>query len=191
MPLEFAKLPTLETDRLILRGWQCSDLASFADMNADPEVMKFFPSTRTQAESDQWVANLQGKIRETGFGPHVVSIKGGADFIGFVGLSKVMFEAEFTPAIEIGWRLSREAWGNGYASEAAREALCFGFVGKGLEDIVSFAPKINLGSIGVMQKIGMKQDTKPEFIHPSLDANSPLNPCVLYRAQKADFGSGL
>jgi len=189
--IDFAELPSLETERLILRAWRASDLEAFAALNADPEVMKHFPSVRSRSESDQWVANTQDKIRKYGFGTHAVEVKDGFGFIGMVGLSQVMFDAPFTPAVEIGWRLSRAAWGKGYASEAASAALLYGFADLELDEIVSFAPQVNNGSIAVMGKIGMKQDRDGDFIHPMLDENSELNPCALFRIEKADFLSGL
>ena len=120
-------MPVLETPRLVLRGWRESDHAPFAALNDDPAVMEHFPSRLTRAESDAMVARIVDHFARHGFGLWAVEAPGAADFLGFVGLSIPRFESHFTPCVEIGWRLAREHWGRGYAPEAARAALRFGF----------------------------------------------------------------
>jgi RimJ/RimL family protein N-acetyltransferase len=179
--MDFTPYSTLETDRLVLRAWRQSDLAPYAALNADPDVMRFFPATLDRAGSDAHVARLQDRIARTGLGPHAVELKATGKFIGFVGLSIVDFEVDFKGSVEIGWRLARSSWGHGYASEAARAALDWGFSTRGLDEIISFAPTINAPSLAVMQSIGMQRDRSGDFIHPALAEDSPLQPIQLYR----------
>ncbi len=120
----------LTTPRLVLRQWRPDDLAPFAALNADPEVMRHFPAALTRAQSDAFAAHIQETIVRQGWGLWAVEVRGGASgvgFIGFVGLNRPGFEAHFTPAVEVGWRLHRPHWGHGYATEAATAALTFAF----------------------------------------------------------------
>ena len=119
--------PVLATERLVLRGWREEDLEPFAALNADPRVMEHFPSTHDARGSDAFVERSAGTSREHGFGLWAVEAPGVAPFVGFVGLDAPTFEAHFTPCVEIGWRLALEHWGKGYATEAARAALAYGF----------------------------------------------------------------
>src|SRR6478752_5256557 len=108
-----------QTSRLVLRRWRPSDRAPFARMNADPEVMEHFPAVLDRAASDALVDDIEAHFAEHGFGAWAIEVEGGEPFIGLVGLHHVGFRAHFTPAVEIAWRLSRDAWGHGYATEAA------------------------------------------------------------------------
>jgi ribosomal-protein-alanine N-acetyltransferase len=123
----------IETDRLILRPWRKSDLPLFAAQNADPFVMRFLNGVLTAAESDAYVARAEEHLAQTGFGKWAVEAPGVAPFIGSVGLSHIRFEASFTPAVEVAWRLHRQYWGHGYATEAARAAIEDGFTRVGLK----------------------------------------------------------
>jgi RimJ/RimL family protein N-acetyltransferase len=176
--------PVLETDRLVLRGWRAADRAPFAALNADPMVMEHFPSTLSRAESDALVARIESHFARHGFGLWAVEAPGAADFVGFVGLSTPRFEASFTPCVEVGWRLAREHWGRGYAPEAARAALGFGFERAGLDEILSFTVPANAKSRRVMEKIGMRRDPADDFDHPALPAGHPLERHVLYRMSR-------
>ena len=169
----------LRTPRLVLRQWGDEDLEPFAALNADPEVMRHFPSTMTREQSDQWAEQQRATLAERGWGLWAVEAKPG--FIGFVGLNEPRFEAHFTPAVEIGWRLAREAWGHGYATEAARAAVEFGFGELGLGEIVSFTTAGNDRSRRVMERLGMTHDPSDDFEHPFLPAGHPLRRHVLYR----------
>ena len=140
----------LTTDRLLLRRWRDDDREPFAALNADPVVMEFFPSTLTRAASDALVDRIEQHFDEHGFGLWAVEVTAGAPFIGFVGLSVVPFDAHFTPAVEVGWRLAREHWGRGYATEGARAALAFAFGDIGLAEVVSFTAVANRRSRAVM-----------------------------------------
>lgn len=176
---------TLRTPRLLLRLWRDDDLEPFAALNADPCVMRHFPKTLTRAESDAQARRIQGAIAERGFGFWALECPGTAPFIGFAGLSVPSFDAPFTPCIEIGWRLARAYWGNGYATEAARAALTHGFTTLGFPEIVAFAARANTRSIAVMRRIGMITDPAEDFLHPALPPDHPIRPHVLFRITAA------
>ena len=155
----------LQTDRLILRPWRDSDRVPFAELNADAETMRHFPATLTREESDAFVDRIVARLDEDGWGLWAVEVPGGAPFVGFVGLSVPRFAPEL---VEVGWRLHRDHWGNGYATEAARESLRFGFEELGLTEIVSFTTVANVPSRRVMERIGMTHDPSRDFDHPYL-----------------------
>lgn len=185
--IDFAPGPVLKTPRLKLRPWRESDLALFAAMNADRDVMRYFPAPLTGEESDALVESIQARFRKWGFGFWAVE-SAGADFMGFIGLSRPGFEAHFTPAVEIGWRLAPAYWGKGYAIEGASAALQFGF-GEGADvcdadEVVAFAPQKNAPSIAVMKRLGMTHDPRDDFDHPALSEESGLRRCVLYRINR-------
>jgi len=175
----------LETDRLLLRRWRPDDLAPFAALNADPEVMEHFPARLSRAESDAFVARIEAAFDKSGYGLWAVEVKTSGDFIGFTGLLLQTFPAHFTPAVEVGWRLARSAWGHGYASEAARAALAYGFDTAGLGEIVSMTAAVNDRSRRVMQRIGMSRDLADDFLHPGVPDGSPIQPHVLYRINRS------
>jgi ribosomal-protein-alanine N-acetyltransferase len=177
----------LQTARLLLRAWEREDRPAFAAMNADRAVMEFMPGLRTTAESEAMVDRIERHFTQHGFGLWAVEVLGGPRFIGFVGLSVPSFEASFTPCVEIGWRLARDAWGHGYATEAAREALRFGFEEAQLQEIVSFTVPANVRSRQVMERLGMVRDPKDDFDHPRLPEGHPLRRHVLYRLSRAHW----
>jgi ribosomal-protein-alanine N-acetyltransferase len=180
----------LRTARLRLRAWRASDREPFARMNADPRVMEHFPAPLAAAESDALLERIRAHFAARGFGLWAVEVPGGPDFIGFVGLSVPDFEAAFTPCVEVGWRLAAEHWGRGYATEAARAALAFGFGSLGLPEVVSFTVAANERSRRVMERLGMRRDPAEDFDHPSLPAGHPLCRHVLYRIARAAWTSG-
>lgn len=167
------------TRRLLLRQWRESDLEPFAALNGDAEVMRYFPAPLTRAQSDALAQRARGAIAETGWGLWAVEHASSGSFIGFVGLAEPSFDAHFTPAVEVGWRLRREYWGNGYATEAACAALSFGFVQLALAEIVSFTAAANTRSRKVMTRLGMTHDPADDFDHPGVDG--PLRRHVLFR----------
>jgi len=177
-------VPTLRTRRLILRDWTDADLAPFAELNADPDVMRYFRTPLDRAASDALAERIRTGLRENGWGLWAVEVVGGAPFIGFVGLAMQSFEAHFTPAVEVGWRLGRASWGHGYAVEAARAGLDLGF-GAGLDEIVSMTSVTNRKSRRVMEKLAMTHDPADDFEHPALPEGHPLRPHVLYRITAA------
>ena len=174
----------IRTERLILRSWCDEDLELFAELNADPKVMEYFPAPLNHRESDALAERIIGKIKEQGWGLWAVSVPGIADFIGFIGLAVPEFEAHFTPAVEVGWRLAYKFWGQGYATEGALAALKYGFDTLNLEEIVSFTAITNKRSMAVMKKIGMQHNPKDDFDHPKLHEGHPLRKHVLYRLHK-------
>jgi RimJ/RimL family protein N-acetyltransferase len=171
----------LRTDRLLLRRWTEADHEPFAALNADPLVTEFLPAILSREESDAVIQRLEAHFERHGFGFWAVETEDGS-CAGFVGLSVPRFEAAFTPCVEIAWRLAPEHWGRGYATEAARAALAFGFEVVGLEEILSFTVPANVASRRVMEKIGMRCDRADDFEHPSLAEGHRLRHHVLYRA---------
>jgi ribosomal-protein-alanine N-acetyltransferase len=166
---------------LSLRRWREEDREPFAAINADPRVMEFFLAPLTRGQSDELIGRIEEGFERRGFGLWALEPKEGGEVIGFAGLEVPGFEAHFTPAVEVGWRLARPAWGHGYATEAARAALRFGFDRVGLEEVVSFTSAGNLRSRAVMERIGMSRDPGDDFDHPGIPAGHPLRRHVLYR----------
>ncbi len=173
----------LRTHRLVLRQWRDGDLETFATLNADPETMRYFPAPLTREESDRLAERARARIAERGWGLWAVEVVGGDPFVGFVGLAEPSFDAHFTPAVEIGWRLAREHWGHGYATEAARAVAAFAFDELRLDEIVSFTSAINERSRRVMERLGMTHNPADDFEHPALPAG-PLRLHVLYRLRR-------
>lgn len=177
----------IETERLVLRQWKECDREEFFSLNADPVVMEFFPKTLSREESDQFIDKTKDLIDSQGFGFFATELKSTGEFIGFIGLNKPTFEASFMPCVEIGWRLKKEFWRKGYASEGAKACLTFAFDVLKLDEVVSFTSVLNLPSIGVMEKIGMKRDTSENFLHPRVEDGHRLKEHVLYRKRKSLF----
>lgn len=179
----------LQTERLLLRPWRDSDHAPFAAMNADALVMEHMPAPLTRAQSDDFARDLASRIAMHGFGAWAVEVPGVAPFVGFVGLHRATFEASFTPCIEIGWRLARDAWGRGYATEAARVVLRDGFRRLGLSEILAWTTHGNTRSRRVMERVGMRRAADEDFDHPLLPAGHGLRRHVLYRLGSGDTGA--
>jgi len=176
-----------ETERLTLRAWREEDRAPFAAMNADPAVMEFFPALLTTAESDDLVARFALELTERGFCPWAVEERASGAFIGFVGLHQVSADLAFAPAVEVGWRLARPFWGQGYATEAAAAAITFGFEGLDLDEIVAMTTVANLRSRRVMDHLGMTRDPNGDFEHPRIPVGHPVRPHLLYRLARQDW----
>ena len=174
----------MTTERLLLRRWRETDREPWAELCADPEVMRHFPAPLTREQSDGMFARVDAHFDEHGYGLWAVERRAEGDFIGFVGLHHLPYDAHFTPAVEVGWRLARHAWGRGYAPEAARAAVDHGFGTVGLEEIVSVTVPANTPSRRVMEKLGMTHDVDGDFLHPNLDDGHPLQHHVLYRLRR-------
>lgn len=177
----------LTTERLLIRQWKDSDYEPFAAMNADPAVMEHFPALLTRAASDEIVDRLKSAIDRRGFGFWAVEIVQTGRFIGFAGLSVPGPEAPFRPGVEIGWRLAKQAWGHGYATEAARAALAYAFGRAGLDEVMSFTTTTNKRSQRVMERIGMTHNETDDFDDPRLPIGHPLRRHVLYRITHAQW----
>jgi RimJ/RimL family protein N-acetyltransferase len=171
----------LTTERLTLRGWRPADREPFAALNADPEVMRHFPSLLAREQSDALAEQIESAFARHGWGLWAVELTDSGRFIGFTGLARPSFDAHFTPAIEIGWRLAREAWGRGYATEAARAAAAYAFDALAVDELVSFTAAANTRSRAVMERLGMTRDPADDFDHPSVPAGHELRRHVLYR----------
>ncbi len=168
----------------MLRRWRAADRAPFAALNADPEVMRYFPSRPDRATSDLIIDKAEASFDRDGFGLWAVERLEDETFIGFVGLARPTFEMAFTPCVEIGWRLAREAWGHGYATEGAVAVRDHAFAVAGLDEILSWTTVANAPSRRVMERIGMTHDPADDFDHPRLDPGDPLRPHVLYRLDR-------
>jgi RimJ/RimL family protein N-acetyltransferase len=182
-----SRVPRLTTDRLLLREFLDRDRAPFAELNGDPLVMEHFPDPLTPDESDELVDRIGQRWAEDGLGLWAVERREDGAFLGFTGLAPPRFEAAFTPCVEIGWRLAAHSWGRGYATEAARAALRFGFEERGLEEILSWTVPANVRSRAVMERLGMTRDPAEDFDHPNIAADSPLRRHVLYRLSRREW----
>ena len=167
-----------ETDRLILRPWKAEDLSLFIEMNKDARVMRYFPSILTDEQTESFYKRIQSEFERNGWGLYALELKSNGTFIGYVGLHEIGFDADFTPGVEIGWRLAADYHNQGLATEAAKEVLKLAKK-KGLQRLYSFTAKQNSPSERMMQKIGMKK--VGEFEHPNLSSDSPLQTHVLYQ----------
>ena len=188
--IEYPMKPYIETERLYLRQWQASDFAIFAAMNADPEVMKYFPKLLSAKVSHIIATKCQQLIADNGWGFWALSLKEGSNkndaFIGFVGLNQTHADMSFAPCVEIAWRLRKEFWGQGYATEAARASLDFAFSELALDEVVAFTAVINKRSQLLMKRIRMT-DTQNNFYHPALESNHLLAEHVLYKITRQQW----
>lgn len=187
-PLHAVRVPVLRTERLLLRGWQASDREPFAALNADPRVGEMLGGTLTRAQSDALVDSIVGRWRTHGSSLWAVERAADGELIGAVGLSIPSFAPE--PTVEVGWRLAVPAWQHGYATEAARAALRFGFEVLGQDEIVSYTAAINARSRRVMERLGMARRDPSlayDFLHPRLGEGDPLRPHVTYRLSAATW----
>ncbi len=168
------------TERLLMRRWRPADSEPFAAINADPQVMELLPGTLSRAESDAYIEGIEDSFERRGYGLWALELRASGELIGLTGLNRVAFGAHFTPAVEVGWRLAKSVWGHGYASEAGRAALRFGFERVRLGEIVSMTTTLNLRSQAVMERIGMHREQADDFVHP-LALREHLRAHVLYR----------
>ncbi len=175
----------LRTARLVLRRWRMADRAPFAALNADREVMAYYPAPLDRAASDAAAERIEAHWAARGFGLWAVEVPGADEFAGYVGLAVpgagLPFASAQVPPVEVGWRLARACWGRGYAAEAARAALDDGFGRLGLAEVVSFTAAGNARSRAVMERLGMRRDAAEDFDHPALPEEHALRRHVLYR----------
>lgn len=178
----------MQTKRLILRQWQVSDYPAFAEMNADPQVMEYFPTPLTSAESNALADRLKGLITERGWGFWAVELKATSQFMGFVGLHYQDEDSGIpnAPLVEIGWRLSSVYWGQGYATEAAFAALDYAFEQLAVGQVYAFTALQNMPSQRVMQKLSMVNCLQ-DFDHPKLPDGHPLQRHCLYSIDRTKW----
>ncbi|WP_300657395.1 GNAT family N-acetyltransferase [Pseudomonas sp.] len=177
----------LQSPRLLLRRWRSEDREPFAALNADPEVMRHYPACLSRAQSDRLLQRIEADFAERGYGLWALQRKDNGAFVGLTGLRPVGFAAPFCPAVEMAWRLGRQHWRQGLASEAARAVLDCAFTRLGLEQVVAFTSEGNLASLAVMRAIGMRADPAGDFDHPLLPAGHRLSWHRLYRLDRADW----
>lgn len=176
---------TIETARLRLRAWHVDDFPVFAQLNADAQVMRYFPRPLSHVESDVLAVKFQGFIAQNGWGFWAVELKQSREFIGFTGLHMQPDLFEFSPCVEIGWRFDSKFWHQGYATEAAQACVYFAFSVLELDEVVAFTAVQNTASEAVMKRLGMRH--RGYFNHPKLDQNSPLLRHTLYAIKPTDF----
>jgi RimJ/RimL family protein N-acetyltransferase len=170
----------IETVRLVLRRWQAGDREPFAAMGQDAEVMRHFPALLTRTESDALIDRFDTRIDADGYGMWALERRGDGAFIGFTGLLPVGFPSPIENDVEIGWRLARTAWGQGYATEAAAASLAFAWRRTTALRIVSMAVTANTASIAVMHRIGLARRPDLDFDHPRLAPDSPLRRHIVH-----------
>ena len=163
--------------RLGFRNWIDADIEKMHQINSDKEVMEFFSNTPTLEQTTNFVKRMQTSFEENGYCYFAVEITETEELIGFIGFSNQTFESEYTPFIDIGWRLKRVTWNKGFATEGAKACLNYGFDNLNLKTIFAIAPKLNEKSQQIMKKIGMKEYTT--FFHPNIKDGHPLKECIL------------
>src|SRR5215467_14840031 len=173
-----ARFDSLRTARLLMRRWRDADRRPFAAMNADPEVMRYFPATLDRAASDEYIDRMEALFKRQGFGLWALEEAATGRFLGFTGLNPMPAGVPGAGGVEIGWRLARHAWHHGYATEAARAALGVAFDGLGLAEIWSMTAVLNQPSQAVMRRLGMSEVAR--FDHPRVPPGHPLQPHVTY-----------
>ena len=178
-------IPTLITDRLVLRGFRDEDREPFAALNADPEVMRYFVSTLDRVSSDARVDRILDHWRADGHGLWAVERREDGRFLGFTGLAK----QDYLEQPEVGWRFARFAWGHGYATEAAIASLAWGFEERGYREVVSVTAVENDRSRAVMERLGMHRDPADDFLHPHIPEGHPLRRHVLYRLTHQEWAA--
>lgn len=170
---------TMNGAQAYLRDWKDTDFPAFAEMNADPEVMRYLLNPLSEAEARTFFDKIRTLIRENGWGFWAVEVEG--ELAGMTGLHRPTFDAPFTPCVEIGWRFRKMFWGQSIAYAAAQAALGFGFEELKLDEIVAFTTVGNTRSQTLMKRLGMTTDPMDNFDHPMVEPDNPLLPHVLYR----------
>jgi len=178
----------LNTERLLLRQWKQEDFAPFAELNSDSDVMEYFPSTLSPEQSDDLARLAQKLIAERGWGIWAIELITTGDFIGFVGLHYPDDDLPFTPCVEIAWRLRKQFWGKGYATEAAKESLSFAFSTLQLDEVFAYTAVTNVRSRSVMERLGL-HNTDQNFEHPNLPKGHPLSEHVVYKLSKQTWSA--
>jgi len=184
---ERGRAPELRTRRLLLRRWQEQDLEPFSAISADSEVMEHFPAPLSREQSAALIERTEASFDAQGYGLWAVELCGESPLVGFIGALGVEDDLPFHPAVELGWRLGREFWGRGIATEGARAVCEYSFQTLGLRALVAYTAARNLRSQRVMERLGMRHDAAEDFMHPKLSLDHPLAPHVLYRLSPSDL----
>lgn len=171
-----------KSERLGFRNWNENDLTEFAKINADLEVMEHFPKPLTEKETREFIQRLKTHYKKNGHNYFATEILDSGELIGFIGLAFQDYKTDFTPAVDIGWRLKKTAWGKGFATEGAKKCLEFAFTKLNLDNVISTCTVKNYKSENVMKKIGMKKIG--EFNHPKLKEYPKYEKCVCYGVNK-------
>ncbi|MDP8162982.1 GNAT family N-acetyltransferase [Pasteurella skyensis] len=171
-----------KSERLGFRNWSENDLEKLYEINSDVSVMEFFPSILSKNKTLEFIENMKKQFIKNKFCYFAVETLEKNEFIGFIGLNEQNYDSDFTPCIDIGWRLSKKYWNKGYATEGAKKCLEYAFEELGIKNIKSVCPKVNTKSENVMKKIGMKKIK--EFNHPLLEQYKKIENCVLYEIEK-------
>lgn len=174
--------PIITTERLVLRTWKETDFQLMTDISMDEEVMRYFPKKQGLEHTTRFCKRMNELFEKEKYCYFAVDVLATGEFIGFIGMCYQSYEAPHTPFVDIGWRLKKSAWGNGYATEGAKACLKYAFEELGLKGIYSVASVINTPSINVMEKIGMKK--LQNFMHPYLLEDERLKECVLYKIER-------
>ena len=167
------------SERLGFRNWAAVDLDQMQEISSDPEVMEFFPKPATREQTKAFIDRMKSMCKAKGYCYFAVEELETQNFIGFIGLCDQDYDVPFCPMTDIGWRLNKRYWGNGYATEGAKRCLEYAFQTIGLETIYSTTPRLNKRSWNVMEKIGMELHL--EFNHPNLRDEHLLADFLCYR----------
>ncbi|KTD04820.1 acetyltransferase [Legionella geestiana] len=174
----------IETERLILRTWEEGDVSNYYSLNQDPKVVEFLLNMTSISQAQTFIEKMNHQFHAHGYTLFALEEKQSGKLIGFAGLNAPAWSEKFTPCVEIGWRLSSAFWGNGYATEAAKAVLAYGFKTCALEEILAWTVPENFKSIRVMEKIGMARDLKSDFNHPEIPESHRLSKHILYRIKR-------
>lgn len=178
-----------KSKRLGFRNWNKNDLTEFAKINADLEVMEHFPNPLTEKETAEFIMRLKTHYEKNGYNYFATEILESGELIGFIGLAFQDYKTEFTPAIDIGWRLKKTAWGKGFATEGAKKCLEFAFNKLNLCNVISTCTERNYKSESVMKKIGMKKIGT--YKHPKLKEYPEYQNCICYGINKNAWQQGV
>ena len=184
------RFDTIHTGRLLMRRWRDADRYPYAAMNADPEVMRYFPAhlRPDRAASDASIDRMEALFDRQGFGLWALELADTGEFLGFTGLNPMPEGVPGAGGMEVGWRLARRAWHHGYATEAATAAVGVAFDGAGLDELWSITAVLNTPSQAVMRRIGMTRYA--DFEHPRVERGHRLRPHVAFRKQRPRPGDG-
>ena len=182
LPRVVDRFDSIRTERLRMRRWRDADRRPFAAMNADPEVMRYFPAMLDRVASDEYVDRMEALFEPQGFGLWALEDAATGRFLGFTGLNPMPAGVPGAGGMEVGWRLARHAWHHGYATEAGTAAIGVAFRGAGLAEVWSMTAVLNEPSQAVMRRLGMT--LQAHFGHPRIEPGHPLRPHVLFRISR-------